>query len=60
MLVNAQDGQVLGDVKCKPDTERRRLKNRVQFRVAAINIVGQSNWSSPFAIRIPGHEFNGD
>ncbi|XP_028415266.1 E3 ubiquitin-protein ligase TRIM58-like, partial [Dendronephthya gigantea] len=52
--VNTQDGSILGDVKCKPDMQMNQLQNRVQFRVAAINIVGQSHWSSPFAIRVPG------
>ena len=56
VLLNAQDGQVLNDVKCKPDRQINKLENRVQFRVAAINIVGQSDWSSPFALRVPGHE----
>ena len=56
VLLNTQDGQVLNDVKCKPDTQINKLENRVQFRVAAINMVGQSDWSSPFALRVPGHD----
>ncbi len=51
--VNAQNGKVLSDVKCKPDTQINKLENRVQFRVAAINVIGQSSWSSPFALRVP-------
>ena len=39
VLLNAQDGQVLNDVKCKPDRQMNKLENSVQFRVAAINIV---------------------
>ena len=54
--VNAENGEVLCDVKCKPDQLINKLENRVQFRVAAVNIIGQSEWSSPFAIRLPGNE----
>ena len=46
VLLNTQDGHVLNDVKCKLDRQINKLENRVQFRVAAINIVGQSDWSS--------------
>ena len=56
VLLNAQDGQVLNDVKCKPDRQTNKLENSVQFRVAATNIVGQSDWNSPFALRVPGRE----
>ena len=52
VLVNAEDGEVLSDVKCKPDNQKNKLENRVQFRVAAVNVIGQSEWSSPFSIRV--------
>ena len=52
VLVNAEDGEVLSDVKCKPDNQKNKLEDRVQFRVAAVNVIGQSEWSSPFSIRV--------
>ena len=55
VLLNTEDGEVLSDAKCKSEKQINKLENRVQFRVAAINIIGQSNWSSPFAIRVHEH-----
>lgn len=57
MLVNTKDGKVVGDVTCTPDINVNKLESRVQFRVAAINVIGQSQWSSPFAIRVPEEAF---
>ena len=55
MTVDLQNGIVAGDVQCKADSKEIYSKqlHRLQFRVAAINIIGQSTWSSRTTIKLP-------
>lgn len=54
VMVDLQNGTVSGDVWCKAvSIEKYSKQVRLQFRVAAINIIGQSTWSSRTTIKLP-------